>query len=92
MDVIKSFGGMLPCPQRSAHPRHYKSLDDMLRMNNVEGYVQPLNSDQWAPNGSCPYKGCYYAFFSQADIDRHFRLMDHDVKCKPVFGKKAKKR
>ena len=40
--------------------------------------------------GFCPYNSCRYAFFSQADMDRHFKLMGHSGKCKPK--KKTPKR
>ena len=92
LQVIDKFGGSLPSPVPSAIPNHYKSLDDMLRLNSVNQTYLP--SSDWAPFGSCPYKGCHYAFFSQGDINRHFRLMAHNVKFRPKFQqqKRTKRR
>ena len=84
LDVIRGFGGSLPSPVKSIRKEHYKSLEEMLRLNNAnEGQSKPV-LDNCTIHGSCPYATCNYAFFSLADINRHYKLMGHDNKQKPV--------
>ena len=89
LEVIKNFGGSLPSPVCSdANPEHYKSLEEMLRLNSA--FTNKINRviNNCTDNGFCPYAECNFAFFSVADTDRHFRLMGHDNKYKPVTKRK----
>ena len=78
LEVIRNFGGTLPTPVDSdVHHDHYKSLDEMLNLSTSNLKVLKRSINNCTDNGVCPYPSCHYAFFSKADKQRHFNLMEH---------------
>ena len=79
--LIKNFGGSLPTPIKSDFVKgHFQSLEDMLIRNTSSITKIKRDVRSSTGHGICPYAGCNYAFFSDADKKRHFFLMNHAEK------------
>lgn len=74
LEQLREFGGNCPAPECSeVYQGHYKTLIEMLRVSHVK---RKGTFSKTTGFGSCPF-GCSYIFFSQADKDRHMKLMIH---------------
>ena len=94
LDLVRKFGGSFPSPVMGFQNDHYRSLEEVIKINNAQTSTsKPVISTS---HGCCQHDGCNYGFFSLADIDRHNKLMDHPPrkrKCKSTYNgsKKSKK-
>jgi len=69
LDMTRNFGRSCPVPEESPFfEGHYKTFLEML--------VSHTNHQKPTTHGVCE-KGCSYAFFSEADKQRHMLLMLH---------------
>ena len=86
LHLVKELGGSFPMPTTSDLIRgdHYENLKDILQYLKYKPKLTYFTT-----HGRCTF-GCNYYFFSQADIDRHNRLMGHKV-LKPKKKKKKSK-